>query len=247
MQYLPLANGPFPKTVTKKSQVLYTAKCDKKIMEPKLERLVEIKVKPMLEEAMQKSLGITVAELETDISDKLKKSVLLEFAIDTDLKFKESKRKFKKEYIARLLQLNFGNVAEVARVAMVDRRSIHRIVADMKIQVQKFRDELQKGQYVKQMAVQDIIQESLEHYKSALNPIKYQRLYREAPNLSKNIVKELPETPATLKEAEEEFERKYLTKTLSENKGNISKTARKIGLRFETLHRKLKKLGISKS
>jgi DNA-binding NtrC family response regulator len=210
-----------------------------------LEKLIENKVKPMLEEAMQKNLGITVSELETDISDRLKKSALLEFDIDTRLKFKDAKKRFKREYVARLLQLNFGNVAEVAKVALVDRRSIHRIVAEMKIEVQKFRDMLQKGQYVKQLAVQDIIQESLEHYKTSLNPNKYEALYKQAPSLSKNIVKEIPETPKTLKEAEKEFEKRYFEKALQENNGNISKTARKIGLRFETLHRKLKSLGVS--
>ena len=212
-----------------------------------LEKLVESKIKPLLEEAMQKSLGITVAELETDISDKLKRSALLEFEVDTKLKFKDAKKKFKREYVARLLQLNFGNVAEVAKIAFVDRRSIHRIVAEMKIEVQKFRDVLQKGTYVKQLAVQDIIQESLEQYKSALNPIKYEALYKEAPSLSKNIIKEIPETPKTLKEAEQEFERRYFGKALQENNGNISRTSRKIGLRFETLHRKLKSLGMSRT
>lgn len=210
-----------------------------------LEKLIESKVKPMIEEAMQKNLGITVSELESDISDKLKRSALLEFDIDTRLKFKDAKRKFRREYVARLLQLNFGNVAEVARIALVDRRSIHRIVAEMKIEVQKFRDTLQKGQYVKQLAVQDIIQESLEHYRSSLNPRKYEALYKQAPSLSKNIVKELPETPRALKEAEREFEKRYFEKALQENNSNISRTARKIGLRFETLHRKLKSLGVS--
>jgi DNA-binding NtrC family response regulator len=209
-----------------------------------LEKLVEARIKPLLAEAMQKSLGITVAELEADISDKLKRSALLEFEVDTKLKFKDAKKKFKREYVAHLLQLNFGNVADVAKIASVDRRSIHRIVAEMKIEVQKFRDMMQKGQYVKQLAVQDIIQESLETYKGALNPRKYEALYREAPVLSKNIIREIPETPKTLKEAEREFETRYFEKALAENNHNISKTSRRIGLRFETLHRKLKSLQI---
>jgi len=168
----------------------------------------------------------------------------LEFEVDTKLKFKDAKKKFKREYVAHLLQLNFGNVADVAKIASVDRRSIHRIVAEMKIEVQKFRDMMQKGQYVKQLAVQDIIQESLETYKGALNPRKYEALYREAPVLSKNIIREIPETPKTLKEAEREFETRYFEKALAESNHNISKTARRIGLRFETLHRKLKSLQI---
>jgi len=209
-----------------------------------LEKLIDIKIKPLIEEAMHKSLGVTVSEIEQDISDKLKKYSLLEFEIDTTLSFKEAKRRFKRQYIARLLQLNFGNIAEVARIALVDRRSIHRLVAQG-IDVQKFREALLRSEYIKQTAVQNIIQESLEHYKGALNQEKYQALYKQAPSISKDIVKEIPETPSTLKEAEREFEKRYFEKTLQENNGNISKTARKIGLRFETLHRKLRALGIS--
>ncbi len=209
-----------------------------------LELLVENKIKPLIKEAMQKNLGITVVELETNISSKLKKSALLEFSVDTSLGFKKAKKKFRKEYVTRLLKLNFGNVAEVARVALVDRRSIHRIVADIKSEVQRFRESLQHGDYVKQLAVQDIIENSLKNFKSALNPSKYEAFYKQAPVLSKNIAKELPEAPASLKEAEKDFEIRYLKKAIEENNFNISKTARKIGLRFETLHRKLKKLGI---
>ena len=48
----------------------------------------------------------------------------------------------------------------------------------------------------------------------------------------------------TFKQAEQEFEKSYINKALEENNSNISQTARKIGLRFETLHRKIRKLGI---
>jgi DNA-binding NtrC family response regulator len=41
-----------------------------------------------------------------------------------------------------------------------------------------------------------------------------------------------------------EFEKTYIKKALEENKGNVSKTAAKIGLRYETLHRKIKKMDI---
>ncbi|MBS3147305.1 hypothetical protein J4219_00300 [Candidatus Woesearchaeota archaeon] len=214
------------------------------MLENELEKLVENKVKPLLEEAMHKNLGITIQELELDISDRLKRSTLLDFTIDTNLPFKEAKRRFKHEYVAKLLQLNFGNVADVAKAANVDRRSIHRIVAEMRINVENFRQILEKGTYVKQLAVQDIIQESMVHYKSSLNPQRYEAFYKEAPLISKDIVKELPERPKTLKEAEREFETSYFSKALRESRGNISHAARKIGLRFETLHRKLKQRGI---
>ncbi len=47
-----------------------------------------------------------------------------------------------------------------------------------------------------------------------------------------------------LKEAREQFEKKYLTNQLQKNHGNISKTAEYIGMERSALHRKLKLLGI---
>jgi two-component system nitrogen regulation response regulator NtrX len=47
-----------------------------------------------------------------------------------------------------------------------------------------------------------------------------------------------------LKEAREQFEKKYLINQLKKNNGNISKTADFIGMERSALHRKLKSLGI---
>ncbi len=47
-----------------------------------------------------------------------------------------------------------------------------------------------------------------------------------------------------LKEAREEFEKKYLLNKIKTNNGNISKTADQIGMERSALHRKLKSLGI---
>ena len=47
-----------------------------------------------------------------------------------------------------------------------------------------------------------------------------------------------------LKEAREQFEKKYLQTQLKKNHGNISKTADNIGMERSALHRKLKSLGI---
>src|SRR3989338_6987937 len=174
-------------------------------MKPELEHLVETKVKPLLEEAMHKSLGITIQELQSDISDRLKKSALLDIPIDTKIRFKEAKRRFKQRYIARLLKQNLGNIETVAKIASVDRRSIHRIVAQMKFDVEQLREQIDKKEYFKQAAVQDIIQDSLVAYKSAIHPKRYEALYKEAPQLSKEILKELPEIPDALKITEKEF------------------------------------------
>lgn len=213
-------------------------------MAKKLETLISAKVKPIVEEAMQKYLGVTISEIENDISDRLKKSPLLEIEVDTSVPFKKAKREFKKKYIKRMLQLNLGNVAEVARISGIDRRSIHRLMSELGIDPEDFRRTLLRGAYVKQEEVKNIVEDSFEQYKSSLNPERYQTLYEHAPEISKDILKELPEKPVSLKEAEREFEKKYLARALEENDNNISRTARNIQLRFETLHRKLKSLGL---
>ena len=48
----------------------------------------------------------------------------------------------------------------------------------------------------------------------------------------------------TLREARENFERKYLSSQLKKFSGNISKTAKFVGMERSALHRKLKLLGI---
>jgi DNA-binding NtrC family response regulator len=209
-----------------------------------LENLVEKRVKPIVEKAMHDFLGVTITEIEEDISDKIKHSPLIDFEINTKIPFKKAKKDFKKVYLSRLLKQRLGNISDVAKISGLDRRSVHRLIIELKIKIENFRKELEKQEYTKHEAVQNIVEETVKTYKSALNPNKLKEFYKHAPSISKNIAKELPKEPLTLSAAEKEFEKAYLKKALIENKNNISKTAKKIGLRFETLHRKLKSLKI---
>jgi DNA-binding NtrC family response regulator len=209
-----------------------------------LEKTIEEKVKPLVADAMQKFLGVTINEIENDISGKIKRSPLMDYDADVSLGFKRAKLAFKKYYLTRLLQNHLGNVSEVARIAGLDRRSIHRLITSLKIDIKRYREELLRGSYVKQEAVKGIIEQTLDHYRTSLNPDRLALLYRFAPTLSKDIVDQLPETPLSLADAELEFERKYFSKALGLFNRNISKTARAIGIRYETLHRKLKSLGL---
>lgn len=209
-----------------------------------LERTIDDRIKPMLDDAMQKFLGVTVGEIGKDISSKIKRSPVLDYDVDVTIPFKKAKILFKKYYISKLLRNHFGNVSEVARVAGLDRRSIHRLITSLSISIKQFRDELLRGDYVKQEEVRNIIETTLDEYKTSLNPERFAMLYKFAPVLSRDIASELPEAPLTLEEAEKEFEKKYFAKALSLFNKNISKTARAIDIRYETLHRKLKSLGI---
>lgn len=211
-------------------------------MEESLDKVIDDKIKPMLDKAMSEYLGVKISEIKEDITDRLKKSPLLDITIDTSIPFKKAKDLFKKNYIIKLLRLKYGNVSEVARILNLDRRSIHRLIKKFKIDIDRFRKEMMKADYIKQGAVNTIIEKTLDNYKQVINTSRLDNFYKNIDHLSKEIISELPIIPLTLKEAEDEFEKAYILKALKENSGNISKTAKKIGLRFETLHRKIKAL-----
>ena len=210
-----------------------------------LEKVIEQKVKPVINEAMHKFLGVTISEVSSDISDKIKKSPLLDFEIDISLRYKMAKRAFRRQYLIKMLETHYGNISLAAQVAGVDRRSIHRMIKSLGIHPEKMRKAMQKPYVVRQEAVSSIIEKSLDQYKTVIRPEKLQEVYKNVDEISKGILKELPFMPLTLKEAEEEFEKAYFIKALDAHANNISKTARAIGMRYETLHRKMKALGIS--
>ncbi len=214
------------------------------MVKEELEEVLKKRVKPILDSAMEKFIGAKVVDIETDIADKLMRGPLFEFEIDTSVRFKRAKKLFKKTYLITLLERHLGNVSKVAEVAGIDRRSIHRMLISMKINPEKFRKAISKPEYMKEEAVKDIIEDTLDNYKQVINPERLKKMYKHVPDISKDIAKELPSAPLTFKEAEREFEKHFVLKALKQNKFNITKTAKKIGLRFETLHRKMKALGI---
>ena len=201
-------------------------------------------VEDIVNDAIHKVLGVSIDELNKDISEKLSKSALLDFTIDTKQGFKKAKKKFKQDFLRRLLRVSYGNISEVANRAGVDRRSIHRIVKDAGINVSKIREEMIKPYEVKQRAIGHIIESVVDTYKTVIHPQKIEKVYKNMGEVSKDILDELPDKRLKLKDAEELFEKEFLRKAIKENDGNITNTAKKIGLRYETLIRKLKKLGL---
>ena len=209
-----------------------------------IDQLLEQKLKPIIQQATDRVLGFAVPKLTDDISAKLTKSPLLNFPIDTSLKFKLAKKRFKKAYIEKMLEFHLGNITEVAKEAETDRRSIHRLILELRINVGKIKDELIRPYDLKVSVLSHAIEDVLDQYKTVLHPHKLEEMYRNVGKMSEDLLKALPEKKLSLKEAEEEFEREYIRKALLENGRNITHTAKKIGLRFETLHRKMKALGV---
>ena len=56
-----------------------------------LEKVIKEKVEPLIEDLTQKYLGVTISELNKDITDKIEKNPLLSFDINTSLSFKDAK------------------------------------------------------------------------------------------------------------------------------------------------------------
>ena len=211
-----------------------------------LEKVMKEKIEPMLEEAMQKYLGITVSELEKDITEKIESEPLIGFTIRTDLPFKEAKKLFKREFIQKSIQTHYGNISDVADTLGLDRRSIHRDIKSLNVDVKKLRAKLYKSGYFKREAMDSMIRKVLDQYKEVIMPEKLEKMYEEVPRLSKDIVALLPRSKMKWKEAENEFERVYLGRVLDEMDWNLGAVAKKIKIRYETLIRKMKRLELRK-
>ena len=208
-----------------------------------LEETVKEKVSPLLEQTMEKSWGITIPKLESDITDQLANPHLTVY-VPFNLSFKNAKNLFKKEFMKKELQLHLGNVSELAQDLGLDRRSIHRVIKDLDIDIEKMRRHRQSESDYQEDLVKQTINSTLEQYKEIIHPEKMEKMYQEVPSLSRNIAKFLPRSQRTWKEAENDFEGKFLTHALEENDWHVLKTAEKIHLRQETLHRKIKKVGL---
>jgi len=206
-----------------------------------LEETIKEKVNPLLEETMEKSWGVSIPKLETDITSKLKDSSL-NIYIPLGKGFSESKKLFKKEFLKQELRLHLGNVSQLAKVLDMDRRSIHRAIKDFHIDIDDLRKHEETPEHFQEELVDKKIRTSLEQYTGLIQAEKMQDFYKELPKLSRNIAKFLPKPDMTWKEAESEFERQFLKRALEEHNNNITKTAKKIEIRVETLHRKIKKL-----
>jgi len=203
-----------------------------------LEKVIKRKVAPAVESSLHKLLGITIDELNKDITEKLAKNPFFDFPIDTSLGFRQAKKAFKKQYMQRLLRIHYGNVSEVARLAKIDRRSIHRLIKETGLNVSDIRAEMAKAYEIKQNAISNIVENVLDNYRAVIHPIKLGDVYKNINDVSRSIVDNLPEAPLSLKEAETEFEKEYLKKALQKHDSSITRTAKEIGIRYETLHRK---------
>ena len=206
-------------------------------MNTSLETALKDKVSSLLEESMEKSWGLSIPKLESELSDKLQ-NPHLNIYISSNLSFNEAKKNFKTEFLKQELRLHQGNISQLAKFLGLDRRSIHRAIKEFAIDVN-----VSRQQEAQQEVINQTIRETLDQYKEIIQPQKMEKMYEEVPRLSKNISKFVTHHTMTWKQAEEEFEKHFLSNILKET-DNVKQAAFKIGLRPETLHRKIKKFGL---
>lgn len=210
-----------------------------------LEQAIKEKVSPLLEETMEKHWGITIPKLESDITDQLKKPQLNVY-LPLNLPFEKAKKTFKTEFIKRELRLHRGNVSQLAKLLELDRRSIHRAIKDLDIDVGEVRSRPESQEDYQKAVVDTLIRSALGQYKEIIQPQKMEMLYRDVDSLSRNIARFLPPPELSWKQAEQEFEKQFLVQALEESGWKISVAAAKLKIRPETLHRKVKRWGIRK-
>ena len=121
-----------------------------------LEKITKEKVEPIIEQAMQKFLGITINELEADITDKLGASPLLGFQIHADLSYKAAKKLFKRDFLIRTIKLCRGNISEVAKRIRQDRRTVHRDIISLGININAVKKSAYSPKQIRQVAVDNL-------------------------------------------------------------------------------------------
>lgn len=194
---------------------------------------LEDQVKPRL----TKLLGVSIEELNESIAERLKKSPLLDFNIPKNLTLKEAKKKYREIYFKRLLRMTYGNISQAAEQAGIDRRSLHRFVAEAGLDVDKIRDEMIKPYELRKDEIVGVIEGELKQYESVVHPQKLNEAYEKVYDVSEEIIDLLPVENPTLKDAEDQFEKHYIHETIVQTE-SLKEAAKQLDIAYETLLRK---------
>ncbi|MDP3698511.1 MAG: helix-turn-helix domain-containing protein [Nanoarchaeota archaeon] len=211
-----------------------------------LEETVKGKVALLLEETMEKSWGIYIPQVQSDITDKLQNPLPQQLYLFRESSFHEAKQKFKAEFLKNQLRFHGGNISQLAKFIGLDRRSVHRSVKGLGLSMESIRQEQISENSCHEALITRTIRGALDDYKDLIRPQKMEKMYQEVPALSRHLAKLLPHNHLTWKQAEREFEKQFLFQALSEHRGKVAETARQLRIQPETLHRKMSRLGLKK-
>ncbi len=194
----------------------------------------------IVEDVFQRYLGVTIRELNQDITRNID-SPLLDFISEEEKNLKTARRTFLRHYVIRLLERHSGNVKAASDEAEVTRRTMHRLISDLHIDVSVMRKRRPSRNY--ETKVHNAIEKTLQGYEKILHPEKLDAVYEKIDDIAKDIADGTEEPKMlSLKEAEDAFLSVFIRKSIARNAGNISKAAREMGIRYETLNRKMNSL-----
>ena len=208
-------------------------------MTSNLEKLTKRKqeISPEVERVIQSMVGVTIPQISEDISNRLV-SGNLGFDVDLSKGFKKAKEEFKRDFLIQLLNHTNGNIAEAARIADTDRRTIHRLITRFKVDVHFAREMPLKFTEDKKIEyVQDVVKDILESYDITRGR------YTLDEETTKKISDKMPHFRLTFDEAVDLFEKEFIKKALEKFKSQ-KEAAKRVGLRYETLHKKAKEFGL---
>lgn len=206
-----------------------------------LEDTIIEKVRPLIHDNIEKTWGLAIPKLEDDITSKLAKEQTT-IPIRFSLNYIDALSAFKRDFFERELRKQH-NISFLAKLLGVSRRNLHRSIKELGIDVEKKTKDEQKN-YFKEKEIYNSLREALLEYRSLFREEKMDELYNTLPNLSKTLAQELPEQEAcTWKKAKRDFETRYLRHHIALG-DKLKVVAEKIGMRAESLSRKLKVLGL---
>lgn len=196
----------------------------------------------LIHSLLKEYVGVNIQELQDDITKKLHENPIIDYSIEHATDLKTAKRIFKIRYLKKMLRLHYGNVSVVADTLDINRKTIHRLIDDDEIQ--QIRDEMQRPYEIKREAFTTALQSALDNYKEILHPDKLNSIYGRLPELTEELTDEFQINPLPLTDAELAFEKQYIITELKQHDYNLKKTANSLGIRYETLLRKIKKHNI---
>lgn len=91
-------------------------------------KITEIKNRKIGVDSFFVNESYSIDSLAQDVSESISRAYLNDINIDISFNFREAKKRFKRDFLTGLIKKNYGNVSLAAKIANIDRRSIHRII-----------------------------------------------------------------------------------------------------------------------
>ena len=196
--------------------------------------------KRIVEDVFHRYLGISIRELHDDITNRLGDPTIDMIPFEKR-DYKEAKSVFLKHFLVRLLNRHRGNVKSASDEARSSRRTLHRMIKNLSIDLSSIRRETSYPEY--ENKIYDTVEKSLKQYEDVLHPKKIDDIYSNMDSISKDIAKgTIDSAKLSMREASDIFDYFFLADKIREAKGNLSRTSKEIGLSYETLYRKLRRL-----